>query len=77
MTVIDENWAAHTLSNVIVREGRDQTGLDLALVKGTLIHGQVSEPPGPRPAAGAEMILAEEGPGCRRNFGRADSPLRV
>ena len=50
VTVVDETWAAPSLSNVIVREGRAQGGLDLVLTKGTLLHGQVSEAPttGPR-----------------------------
>ncbi len=61
VTVIDENWAAPSLSNVIVREGREQGGLDLTLTKGTLLHGQVSEPPGHRPSAGAGVRLFEEG----------------
>ena len=61
LAVIDDTWAAPSLSNVIVREGRAQAGLDLALTKGTLIHGQVSEAPDQRPAAGAVVWLSEEG----------------
>jgi beta-lactamase regulating signal transducer with metallopeptidase domain len=61
MTVVDETWAAPSLSNVIVREGRAHAGLDFALVKGTLLHGQVSEAPSHRPAAGAVVWLTEEG----------------
>ena len=61
VTVVDETWAAPSLSNVIVREGRAQGGLDLALTKGTLLHGQVNEAPDHRPAAGAKVWLTEEG----------------
>jgi beta-lactamase regulating signal transducer with metallopeptidase domain len=61
VTVVDETWAAPSLSNVIVREGRAQGGLDFVLTKGTLLHGQVSEAPGRRPARGAVVWLTEEG----------------
>ncbi len=61
LAVIDDTWAAPSLSNVIAREGRAQTGLDLTLTKGTLIHGQVSEAPDHGPAAGAKVWLTEEG----------------
>ena len=61
VTVVDETWAAPSLSNVIVREGRAQSGLDFVLTKGTLLHGQVSEAPGRRPAGGAVVWLTEEG----------------
>jgi len=61
VTVIDETWAAPSLSNVIVREGREQGRLDLTLTKGTLLHGRVSEAPDRRPSAGAEVRLTEEG----------------
>ena len=61
VTVVDETWAAPSLSNVIVREGLDQGGLDLTLTKGTLLHGQVSEAPNHRPAVGAKVWLTEEG----------------
>ena len=61
VAVVDETWAAPSLSNVIVREGRAQGGLDFALTKGTLLHGQVSEAPDQRPAAGAKVWLTEEG----------------
>jgi hypothetical protein len=61
VTVVDETWAAPSLSNVIVREGRAQGGLDFVLTKGTLLHGQVSEARGRRPAHGAVVWLTEEG----------------
>jgi hypothetical protein len=61
VAVIDETWAAPSLSNVIVREGLEQGGLNLSLTKGTLLHGQLSEAPDQRPSAGAEVWLIEEG----------------
>ena len=61
VAVVDETWAAPSLSSVIVREGRAQGGLDLTLTKGTLLHGQVTEPPDHRPVAGAVVYLSEQG----------------
>ena len=61
IAVVDETWAALSLSNVIVREGGAQRGLDLTLTKGTLLHGQVTEPPDQRPVAGAVVYLSEDG----------------
>jgi beta-lactamase regulating signal transducer with metallopeptidase domain len=58
---VDKTWAAPSISNVIVREGRPQGGLDLTLTKGTLLHGQLTEPPDHRPVAGATVYLSEEG----------------
>jgi beta-lactamase regulating signal transducer with metallopeptidase domain len=61
VSVADEHWAAPSLSNVFVREGRAQVSLDFALTKGVLLHGQVSEAPDHRPAAGAKVLLTEQG----------------
>jgi hypothetical protein len=61
VSVVHETWAAPSLTNVIVREGRAQSSLDFVLTKGTLLHGQVSEAPGRQPARGALVWLTEEG----------------
>ncbi len=61
VAVVDETWAASSLSSVILREGQPQGGLDLTLTKGTLLHGLVTEPPDQRPVAGAVVDLSEEG----------------
>ena len=67
--VLDATWAAPSLSNVVVREGQPRTGLDFALIKGTLIQGRVTEgtrPPALRGRAGdahrARAPLAEGTP---------------
>ncbi len=62
IAVLDERWAARTLSGVIVREGKPQTGLDLTLVAGTLIHGVVTKGAGGPPVQGATITLVEQGP---------------
>ncbi len=61
IAVVDETWAASSLSSVIVREGQAQGGLDLTLTKGTLVHGMVTEPADQRPVAGAVVYLSEQG----------------
>ena len=62
IAVLDERWAARTLSGVIVREGKPQNGLDLTLVAGTLIHGVVTKGAGGPPVQGATITLIEQGP---------------
>jgi beta-lactamase regulating signal transducer with metallopeptidase domain len=61
VAVVDETWAAPSLSNVIVREGRELRGLDLTLTKGTFLHGQVTKPSDHWPVAGAVVYLCEVG----------------
>jgi beta-lactamase regulating signal transducer with metallopeptidase domain len=60
--VLDETWAAPSLANVVVDESKPRSGLDLTLVKGTLIRGRVTEGPDRRPSAGVRVSLAEQGP---------------
>ncbi len=62
IAVLDERWAARTLAGVIVREGKPQTGLDLTLLAGTLIHGVVTKGAGGPPVHGATITLMEQGP---------------
>ena len=52
ISVIDDEWAAKSLSGVIVREGVAQTGLDLTLERGSLVWGKVTAGPESKPAAG-------------------------
>ena len=47
---------------MIVRERKPQTGLDLTLVAGTLIHGVVTKGAGGPPVQGATITLIEQGP---------------
>ncbi len=60
--VIDDEWAAKSLSGVIVREGVAQTGLDLALERGSVVWGKVTAGPESKPAAGRPVMLTERGP---------------
>ena len=68
IAVLDERWAARTLSGVIVREGKPQTGLDLTLGAGTLIHGVVRKGAGGPPVPGATITLSEQGPDLPAEF---------
>jgi protocatechuate 3,4-dioxygenase beta subunit len=61
IAVFDDTWAARSLKNVAVRESQAQDGLDFALIKGTVLRGQVTEEPGHRPCAGAIVMLREQG----------------
>ena len=42
--VFDDEFAARTLTGIIVREGKALSGLDLTLGEGTLLHGHVTKP---------------------------------
>jgi hypothetical protein len=72
LAVVDETWAARSFTGVIVREGRPQSGLDFTLIKGTLIHGRVTEGPDEAPAAGAHVILIQEGGSLPEDLRRPD-----
>jgi len=61
VTVNDESWAAPSLVSSISREGQEQRGLDFTLIKGTLIHGRVTEGSDHRPSKGTVVSLSEEG----------------
>ena len=68
LAVVDDTWAARSLTNIIVREGQPQTGLDFTLGKGTLIRGQISEGPDRRAIGGATVMLMEKGEILPRDF---------
>ncbi len=83
ISVIDDEWAAKSLSCVIVREGVAQTGLDLTLERGSLVWGKVTVGPESKPAAGRGVMLTERGsdvpPGQFKNQARPlnDEFMRV
>jgi len=72
VAIDDENWAAPSLPNVVVRERQSQVGLDFTLTKGTLIRGQVTAGADHRPEADAEVSLVEEGGPLPKDERRAD-----
>ena len=62
IAVVDDEWAAQSLSGIVVREGRPQSGLDLRLEKGSVIRGRVTAGPMSKPAPGQGVLLEEHGP---------------
>ncbi len=58
--VNDENWASASLVSVVLREGQEQSGLDFALTKGTVVRGRVAEGPQQQPAALVMVSVREE-----------------
>ncbi len=74
--VIDDEWAAPTLSGVVVREGVPQTGLDLSLVRGSVVHGRVTAGPGSTPLSGRLVTLNEDRTADRPGAGKVE-PRRV
>jgi hypothetical protein len=68
VAVEDDSWAAPSRSNVVVREGHPRGGLDFALVRGTLVHGRVTEGADGKPSVGTPVALTEEGPLLPKEF---------
>jgi hypothetical protein len=61
VAVVDDTWAARSLMNVALREGHAQNELDFTLIKGTLLHGRVTEGPDHRVSPGALVAVTEQG----------------
>jgi hypothetical protein len=61
LAVVDDTWAARSLSGVLVREGQPLTRLDLQLIRGTRLCGRVTLGPERQPAAAQTITLIERG----------------
>lgn len=59
--VRDDDWAARSRLDVVVREGRPALGVDFLLDRGTVIRGAVTVGPGNRPAPKQHVAIAERG----------------
>ena len=59
--VVDEDWAAPSRLDVVVRHGKPAGGVDFKLTPGTIIRGTVTVGPGNRPAAKQYIRLDEVG----------------
>ena len=59
--VEEEDWAATSRLDVIVRRGKPAEGVDFTLTRGTLLRGTVSVGDGNKPAAGVYIRLDENG----------------
>jgi hypothetical protein len=57
--VVDDTYAARTLSGVVVREDRAMSALDLTLTKGATIRGRVTTGVDRHPVVGAFVTLSE------------------
>jgi RNA polymerase sigma factor (sigma-70 family) len=62
IAVVDAEWAAQSKTGVVVREDVPQSGLDLTLERGAVIHGRVTAGPGSRLSPGRPVMLTERGP---------------
>ena len=60
--VVDDEWAAKSLSGIVVHEGLPRAGLDLRLERGCVIRGRVTAGPTSLPAPGLTVLLVEQGP---------------
>src|SRR5439155_842343 len=59
--VADDHRAAESLRGIVVRERQPLTGLDLRLLPGVRLHGQVTLGGERRPAPGMTVSLSEQG----------------
>ncbi|MBN1345328.1 MAG: M48 family metalloprotease [Phycisphaerae bacterium] len=61
VAVIDDNWTAVSKTGVLVKEGKPVVDLELRLIKGTRIHGQVTTEPNDKPGDEKTIALIQEG----------------
>ncbi len=77
VSVIDDEYAAKSLSGLIVRENQPQSNLDVHLVPGTLIHGTIVMGPNNAPAGKQTVGLSQQGvvlPEQLRQYPNGDEP---
>jgi beta-lactamase regulating signal transducer with metallopeptidase domain len=68
--VHDDDWATPARMGVVVHEDQPQDGLDFALSRGSLIHGQVREGPADAPVSRARVSLTQQGPARPKEYRR-------
>lgn len=68
VAVRDGTWAASSHTTGVVQDGKSQEGIDLTLVRGTLLHGRITQRPGREPAAGQEIALVMQGDRLPKNL---------
>ncbi|HWE36910.1 MAG TPA: M56 family metallopeptidase [Isosphaeraceae bacterium] len=61
IAVLDERWAAPTITGVVAREGETRSGLDFRLGPGTVLRGRVTVGPDAKPAVGKDITLIQDG----------------
>jgi hypothetical protein len=61
VTILDRNWAVASRTTAPAEERKSLEGIDLVLLKGTLLHGRITQGPGREPAAGLPIVIREEG----------------
>ena len=74
--VEDEDCAARSRLDVVVRRGKPAEGVDFTLTRGTLLRGTVSVGDGNRPAAGVYIRLDENGGPAPEEFREAGDTFR-
>ena len=58
----NDDWAARSLTGIVVREGVPRSGLDLKLERGGVIRGRVTSGRASEPVSGQTLLLVEQGP---------------
>jgi protocatechuate 3,4-dioxygenase beta subunit len=61
VAVEESEWAARSLTGVVVKEGQARDDLQLQLIRGTLIRGTVTDVPGGKPVPGCRVSVIELG----------------
>ncbi|MHC4983708.1 MAG: MSCRAMM family protein [Planctomycetota bacterium] len=61
VAVIDDDWAAESRCGILIRENRPRDGVDLKLIKGTVIKGRLTVGEKREPVAGANIVLVQRG----------------
>jgi hypothetical protein len=61
ITVLDADRAAELLKDIVIREGKPRTDLDIRLITGTVIEGRVTGGPKNEPASGQTVYVTQGG----------------
>src|SRR5688572_8810873 len=59
--VHEPDWTVRSLTGVVVKEGQDRDGLQLQLIKGTLVRGIVTDTPSGKPLPECDVCIIELG----------------
>jgi hypothetical protein len=70
VTVIDPNYAAHSLTGIVLRDGKPRTDLNLALTQGIAVEGKVTAGPKNEAAAEQTVYLTQDGTPLPEELGK-------
>ncbi|RBP44389.1 hypothetical protein DES53_104209 [Roseimicrobium gellanilyticum] len=61
IAVLDDDWAARSITGLFLKDGAAPEEITLSLCKGTFIHGMVTQGPGHTPVTEATVVVVQKG----------------